>query len=120
MDTKTIDSIKEVMAPIAQKIGEKAEWSWIIVIKQMYVVAVEGGLWAILGIVGLIISIILYRKGLKRTRKDDYDDGSQYYGPAILIGGLSLFALILGTGTMVTHLINPDFYALQFFIDLVK
>lgn len=37
MNPETITKLQEIMSPVAQKIGEGAEFGWSVVIKQMYV-----------------------------------------------------------------------------------
>ncbi len=122
MEPKTIDSLKELLTPVAQKIGETAEWGWGVVIKQMYVEAAMGGATLILGIITSIITYKIIKWCLAEEEKsqysNDYHTGAVAVG--ILGGGFSLFLIVCGFEKLITHIINPEFYAIQFFIGLVK
>ena len=61
----------------------------------------------------MIISFIVFFKGVKI-----YNDGEEDYGVMLCaacapIFILSFFAFIMNIDTGITHLINPDFYAMM-------
>lgn len=123
MNTEIIDKLKEVMTPIAEKIGEGAEFGWITVLKQQYVEATIGLFFAMLGIVGMIIVYKVTRK-FWNTIESNYsfkkyeNDGIVVF--AVLGIFFSIFAFIVGSISAITHFINPEYYAIEFFINLVK
>ena len=115
MNPEVIDKIKEVMAPVADKIGQGAEFGWEVVMRQQYVYAVEGAFYAILGFVGCIVVWKFVRGVYIRGRWDDAAIMVSVFG-----GGLSIIAFLVGSEVAISRFINPSYYALQFFIGLVK
>ena len=114
MDTiQTIDKLKEVFAPIAEKIGQGAEFGWQIVVKQQIGYGIMGLFLAIGGIVFIIIGFKVYKDKIKINEHDK--DTVVYF---LIIPGLATF--ILGTIFGILHLFNPEYYAIQFFLGLVK
>lgn len=123
MNPETINQIKELLTPVAQKIGETAEWGWGVVIKQMYVEAVLGTVGFVVGFILLFIAKKMY-PAIKKSWGDGKDEDV-----IIAVGGGVLSVILLAIGsvlissggyTAITHFINPEFYALRFFIDLIK
>jgi len=122
MDTiQTIDKLKEVMLPVAEKIGQTAQYGWEVVVKQQYITAYLGILWSVIGLIGVIISIYLYKWAIKdfKENKGKYDNGWQIL-VATIFTILSLTVIISGLTVALTHFLNPDYYAIQFFLDLVN
>lgn len=115
MNPETIDKIKEVLAPVAQKIGQGAEYGWAAVIKQQYLTASLGLFWLIIGLIslGLLLKLKVYEKC-------GYGDDPAWVLLAIFGTLGSLSAIVAGGIFALTHFLNPDYYALQFFINLVK
>ena len=117
MNEQTITQLKEFFTPVAEKVGEGAEFGWEVVMKQQYVVATLGLAWVLLGLIGLFITYKIVKKILA---SDVYDPKF----PATIIGlaggFLCLIAIIEGGYDAITHFINPEFYAIEFFIGLVK
>lgn len=118
MNTETINQIKELLAPIGEKIGQGAEFGWEVVMKQQMIVAVSGILWVILGLITAFSIYKIIKNGLK---KDEYfwDE----FWPILLVafgGTASIVMIIEGASNAITHFINPEYYAIEFFINLVK
>lgn len=114
MTPETIESIKEALIPVAEKIGETAEWGWGVVLKQMYVEATLGLFWAI---IGLVLALVAYKvaKG-----QDDFEDNFLSYLFSVLGILMGVIAFVVGFTIAITHFINPEFYAIQFFLGLVQ
>jgi len=113
---KYIEELKPFMAEVASKIGEGAEFGWEVVIKQQYVVAALSLAWVLISLVGIYACWKIGKKIYKDSNQ--YNKGSAFFMffPAIII------FMILGFNfdTAITHFINPEYYALEFFINLVK
>lgn len=99
------------MAEIATKIGQTAEWGWGVVLKQQVAY----------GIIGVFVSIIsltlLIRFHKWVVREEAFNDDG---GEALILVYFFLFVFFVGPAiSAILHLFNPEFYAIQFFINLV-
>lgn len=117
MTPETITAIQQALVPVAEKIGQTAEWGWAVVVRQMYVEAWIGVLQAA---VSLIAAIVIVFVGIHFNKK-----AGSYSKGIPLVGSLVFAFMAVGLGlesatTAITHFINPEFYAIQFFIGLVK
>lgn len=118
MNEQTINQIKELLAPIGEKIGQGAEFGWEVVMKQQTIIAVSGILWVLFGIIILFTIYKVVSNGLK---KDEYFFEEVWPVLLIFFGGIAGIVMIVGgTSDAVTHFINPEYYAIEFFIGLVK
>jgi len=125
---KTIEKLTPMFQSIAEKIGEGANFGWEVVLKQQMAIGFQ---LILINIVGIIMSIIFFKLILKygikayKHYKEDGDEGLQFsclVGSAIL--GIPLFIFtcncIIHLSNGIMHLINPAYYALEFFINLAK
>lgn len=128
MTPETIDAIKGAMLPIAEKIGQTAEWGWIVVLKQQYVIAAQMGIAVVFFLA--LSSALAYWAGkwsfmIPPESKDWVEADRRKNRIAVIVlssfgsfMSLAIAMAILGGAT--GRLINPDYYALQFFIQLVS
>lgn len=120
MDPATISAIQKALAPVADKIGQGAQYGWQVVMTQQYVTAIGDFIFAGVCLLVFLAGIGFAITAIKYKQKNDYDDSKIPLAcvAIILIGlGLVLGPLALYDG--IAHLINPAYYALQFFINLV-
>jgi len=120
---EAVESIKEIMTPVAQKIGETAEWGWGVVVKQMYVEATLATVYIVIGLIALGVGVSIVKWMYSKAKESEYDGEGWIAGCFVIsaIVCLSTIPFILANiHTAVTHFINPEFYAIQFFIGLVK
>ena len=114
---ETIKQLEPLFNEVAEKIGQGANLGWEIVVRQQIA---YGLISLFLGVLGLaiIISAVIY---VKKKNKEDFDwshsEASFAVGSSIFVG-LTIFTG--GSITAILYLTNPEFYALQFFINLVK
>lgn len=122
MSEDIITQLKEVMTPIALKIGEGAEFGWEVVMKQQYVEAVVAFSFLFFGIILLLLGYYLSVKTDWNSR--DNNEGKTGVPAMVLlvIGGIITFFAFLTVlfESAIGKLINPEYYAIQFFINLVK
>ncbi len=118
MSPETLRAIQTALAPIAAKIGEGASYGWGVVLRQQMVVAV--GDFIIVGI-SLIVIIAAVVAGIIAYKTKPYEDART------VLSMFSFFGIVAGLMVLgfagydgIAHLVNPDYYALQFFIDLVR
>lgn len=114
MNPETIKAISDALAPIAEKIGQGAQFGWEVVVRQQLIEGIQSLAELLVAVPLLIAFVILLRKYLKMK----YESGKCW-----IFGMLSILCLLwvlfdLESG--IGHLLNPNYYALQFFIDLAK
>lgn len=126
ISSSTVQSIKDAMTPVATAIGQGAQYGWTILIKQQYVVAATDVVWAI-GLLLIIVGIwkvaqLAFKEQAANDEKNKYNDGGAgILGALIVVVGLAVFIFMCMFITdAIGHIINPDFYALQFLLDTVK
>ena len=105
---QTIDKLKEVFTPIADKIGQGAEFGWEIVVRQQIA---YGIVLIFVAIVGIIVIIAGYR--ISKILEDE----GLVLVTSFMVGG-TMF--ITGSIYGILYLINPHYYAIQFFLNLVS
>lgn len=119
MNPETVNAIKEALVPIAEKIGQGAEFGWEVVLRQQYVSAVGYFLVAGVAFIAICVGVGLIVAGLRYEKRGSFDDGKFAriaFGLVSSVGGLLFFAGAVFNG--MARLINPEYYALQFFITL--
>lgn len=121
---KIYEDVKVLLEGVSAKIGEGAEYAWTAVVTQQYAIGISNLIWSLFGIgVAVLFSVISYRCWKKQlTITDRYDSGGW--------GALGVFTLFISVGCTaiafacitsgVMHIINPHYYALEFFINMVK
>lgn len=107
-----IEQLKPLFAQVADKIGQGTSFGWEVVLRQQIAYGIIAIFVAILGLAGIIGLIIWHKKD-----EDLMDDTG---GGILLIWVLTLILFIAGTISAILYLTNPEYYALQFFINLVK
>lgn len=116
-----INKLQEIFTPVAQKIGEGADFAWKVAVKQQIAEGI-GNL--IIAFLGLILGYAVYkiiRIAIKKCDGDSYSDWGLVGVFTGLFGGTTtLLMVVVGIYQGILHLISPEFYALQFFIGLVK
>ncbi len=125
INKETIEAIQAALAPVAEKIGQGAEYVWTTVVTQQYVIGISYCIWAAACAVGAVAMFFLSRKFWKNHKptKDYYSTGDGW-DVAAVFAGVVAFVLPIVSVICVTqgvmHLINPGFYALEFFVQLGK
>lgn len=111
MSPETVIAIQQALAPIAEKIGQGAAFGWEVVVRQQYFEGLSSLIWSL---PVAIIALVLWFTSFKFAK--DTDGASLWVIVPALVFTVFAFCL-LDNG--VLHLLNPSYYALQFFIDLV-
>lgn len=115
MSDETLDKLKVAFEPVAQKIGEGAQFGWEVVLRQQYI---EGLLGIVFGILIIIIILIVLYKSIQIAKKDD-----DLIPLPLIVGivGTVASALLMGwVYNSALKLLNPAYYAIEFFINIVK
>jgi len=116
------DDVKTLMAAVGEKIGQGAEFGWDVVVRQQLAEGVARFVYAIGFLVVSLFMVSLSAKLWKKNAEPDrHYDGYDIGGTISGVAATVFLAVALGMiASGVMHLINPEFYAIQFFVDLVK
>ena len=113
---EVIEVVTTALQPLADKLGTTAQYVWGLQVKQAYVdgFVALGGL--MFGIFLCVLSVVITR-GLVKYKSCDLDD-------AVIIGFLffvvGLAFILIKFSTILNCFVNPEYYALQQMIKLVK
>lgn len=126
MNKETIEAIQVALAPVAEKIGQGAAFGWEVVVRQQYVEGIIGLI--AFGFFSLLLVIALVMFGFIPWNKTDPEMTPKdwiYIVSSFVLGLVSVFGFLfslinLFAGDVLGKLINPEYYALQFFITLGK
>ena len=114
MTPETVKAVADAFAPVAQKIGEGAQYGWQVVLWQQQLNGVADMLWAV---APLLVAIASVYGGIKAFKSRDED----WVGLGVFAWFIAAIALVVCGNLVfdgVTHFLNPAYYALQFFISL--
>ena len=126
--TETTQTTKEVievvttaLQPLAEKLGTTAQYVWGLQVKQAYV---DGSIALVVLLFGiaLITVAILWMKKINdnlETQRNTEMDGFGVVASVILFIAGFIF-LYINVPTILNCFINPEYYALQHLINLVK
>lgn len=110
--------IKQELTPLAEKIGQGAEWTFEIFVKQAYVSAFTDCLFIVPGIILFYFSHWFYKKE-KADWKHSYNSGLGYtLGTVCLI--LGLVAVLVPLAGLIQVLVNPEYAAIKIIITTIK
>ena len=110
--TKIVEQVKPIFDSVAEKIGQGAEFGWEVVVKQQYI---EGGIGLFFSVIGLVALVLSY----KVTKSASKEGNSDNFVGGVIIAMCGLTAFLVGGFYAVTRLINPEFYAIEFLINLI-
>lgn len=122
---EVVDRVIEELRPVADKLGEGAEYLWETLIRQMII---QGVISIVIGIVLITVATIVipraYRAWVTARGERRYDLWNTTMITSFWIGLLPLIAAIFGFFHMFTvgipKLINPSYYALQEILRVVN
>lgn len=112
-----VEQLKPLFDSIAEKIGQGAEFGWVVVLKQQIVYGVGWGIASVVAYSVAIGGAFLLRWGFKNQDDTEISVVAMMFGGSALILGLILGSMFLFSA--VARFLNPEYYALQFFISLV-
>lgn len=123
INKETVDAIQAALAPVAEKIGQGAAYVWTTVVTQQYVIGISYLIWAGATAIGGTAAFFLCRKfwRMHKPQKSYMDDADRFDVAAVICGALAValpVVSIICLSQGVMHLINPGYYALEFFIRL--
>ena len=113
---EVIEVVTTSLQPLADKLGTNGQYIWGLQVKQAYV---DGSI-ALVGLLfGLAIVVLTVFLNLKYSNDEYYDFNFWFVVSVIpIIIGVSFIYITIVT--VFTSFINPEYYALQHLIHLVK
>lgn len=117
IDIKTIEQVKELLIPLANKLGEAAQWGWIVIMRQVYVDAIISTVWCFILSLILVFFIIFIIKIYKNENIDE-DISIPVIGIGIPISLIIIFFMCCNLSTAISHFINPEYYAIKEILNL--
>lgn len=121
MTPDTINAVKEALLPVAEKMGQGAEYGWEIIVKGQIA---EG--WAML-FLGIITSIgaVIFALSIRKfaLHFNEVSDGASIvlgavFGTVFTLGMLAIAVDNIYNGLF--HLLAPEYKALEFLLSLTK
>ncbi len=110
MNPENINAIKEALAPVADKIGQGAEYGWEVLVAGQFA---EGVATLILSCLGIVASVLVVHWGKNRYAVDDMDINAMM---AMALGWLSLLVLSGFVYHGLIQVVAPEYAALKFLI----
>ena len=120
MDTSTIEQIKVALTPVAEKIGQGAQYGWEAVIKQQYVFAVQYCIAALMLFICAGVAVGFARYFYGRYKENQYQDWAFGVGLMTVLAIITTAIGLAYIGSAAGRFLNPPYYALEFFIQLTK
>lgn len=118
-----ITKLQNIMQPMADKIGQGAQFGWDTVVQQQIVWGWVHTFLTFSSLVSIFSLVLLFKKlnSIAKTKEIYYNDG---YTAGMLFCVIGVVGLIVSVNynaiEAITHLLNPNYYAIQFFVDLVS
>lgn len=118
------NDLKALLAGVSEKIGEGAGYAWEIVVHQQVAIGISKLIWASLFLIPIVCLILLIFAAYKQaSKKTEADEAEGWVVLMIILTGAISGLLIwmfsfLSEGVM--YIINPQYYAIEFFINAVK
>ncbi len=112
--------IKQELAPLTEKIGQGAEFTYGLFKRQVYVNAFTSLLLIIPGIMFLFFSRILWIRAEKMRKEDRYSHHEMVYlsaGISLIVGFSMILAPISG---LISVLVYPDYQAIKLILETVR
>ncbi len=106
--------IKELLVPLADKIGQTGQYVFGLFVRQVYVNAITGLLWWFAAI--LILSAT--PRFQKWTKKEDEEIAGMIISCCAVI--LALFLFLLPLSNLIGSLINPEYKAIELIISTLR
>ena len=125
MSPDTVSAIANAFAPVAAKIGQGAQYGWDIVVAQQRIIGVTDFIYAGALFLGtMIVLIVGYMSGRRFFAHGGAANDQEgwlflaigSFVVAFFLCGQAVFEVIDG----IQHYLNPSYFAIQFFLGLVR
>jgi hypothetical protein len=112
MTPENIEAIQDALAPVADKIGQGAEYGWEVLVMGQFA---EGVAMLGAGLLGVVASALVVRWGKNRYAEDDMDIGAVF---AMTFGCVAVLFFGAAVYNGLIMVIAPEYAALKFLISL--
>lgn len=112
--------LKQELAPLADKIGQGAEYTFSLFVKQVYVNAFSNVLWIVPGIILLRFSHKIWKMAGEQQERSSYSNYEFTYFGAILAFAIGLLAILFPISILIGAIINPEFQAIKLIVVTFK
>jgi Na+-driven multidrug efflux pump len=119
MQEKIYNDISGAIATLAQKLGVAAEHVYATLIRQQVTEGIYSIVVISLCIIGLLFVVKLIKFGLKASR-DGEEEASIFIWIISLVLALIALCILFTFSSDVMKLFNPEYYAIQEVIEMIK
>jgi len=126
MTPETVSAIQKALEPIAAKIGQGAQFGWETVVYQQYLSGLTHLMVAGFSSIAVVIGIVMIVTAVRMPKTKNWQDDTVFTDAAasMLLAGICLqmaWVVVIGTLSQgILMMLNPAYYALDFFIHLAK
>ena len=114
------EQLKPFLVQMSEILGQGAEFSWTVAMKQQYVTAIVGLFWASLGFVGIISGLMAFKKLTKIWNKEIPEVIGVTIMLLVILGILSFIPFLTGSIVAIQHFVNPEWYAIKDIVGLIR
>ncbi len=108
----TIAQLTPLFEKVSEKIGQGAMFSWEVILKQQITYGIIFTILAVISLAGVIIMSKLYKNSPK-----SYGSGGEPFFFFIIVFSVCCLGFMIGA---ILYLFNPEYFALNYFLNLVK
>jgi len=108
--------MNETLSQLMEFLKEASPMVWETLIKQVYVEAVRDFTWSILFFIVCFFLVKTGVYGQKQSEENYNSDWSSGMWFAYIGAGISGLIALIVLSSVITHVINPEFYAIRFIL----
>ena len=121
-----MEELTPLLEKLAEKLGTTTEYLWGVLLKQAPIIAATELVYLVLVILG---GIVLYKIHKRLSKKVDGNNSIYYKADELVIAPMVIAAIIwvilfimcfFSIGTIITGFFNPEYWALDEIMSLIK
>ena len=107
--------ITELLKPLAEKLGQTAQYTFVLFVKQVYVNAITGLLWWPLGFITAWLAI----KKVPKWAKESDEWGNAIYWVDLILIPVAFVTILFPINDLIQALVNPQYQAIKLIIQTI-
>lgn len=121
-----MENLTPLLEKLAEKLGTTTEYLWSVLIHQAPISALTDLLYFVLVIIGGIVIFIIHKRLMKKNKYgnnkyDDSDDGLIVLMVVVtLVWAIIFIVCFFNIGNIITGFFNPEYWALNKVLGLLK